>query len=88
MPSQAERDIWTDPHSFTASKHLWHADSSASFYRAWREKPLYWIENLAFTEPWTNGRAADLDEFSRLIMTSYVVLILVCRMTPADSRCP
>lgn len=63
--------MWTKPPGFTASKHLWDAASSVEFYRAWREKPQYWIENLGFKDFWMYGRAADLDDFTRLILTSY-----------------
>jgi hypothetical protein len=52
---------------FTASRHVWEAESSVEFYRAWREKPLYLIKNFDFTEFWQYGRVDDMDEFTRLI---------------------
>lgn len=68
----ADCEMWSESQSFTASRHLWEANSSVEFYRAWREKPQYWIENLVFKDFWMYGRPADLDEFTRLMLTSYV----------------
>ncbi|RDA83706.1 hypothetical protein CP532_1088 [Ophiocordyceps camponoti-leonardi (nom. inval.)] len=64
--------MWIDRQSFTASKHLWEAASSVDFYRAWREKPHYWVENLGFGDLWMYARPTDLDEFTRLMLTPYV----------------
>ncbi|POR39717.1 Fungal Zn(2)-Cys(6) binuclear cluster domain containing protein [Tolypocladium paradoxum] len=69
---EPEGDMWNETQSFTASRHLWEANSSVEFYRAWREKPQYWIENLVFKDFWMYGRPADLDEFTRLMLTSQV----------------
>ncbi|PNY27172.1 Uncharacterized protein TCAP_02899 [Tolypocladium capitatum] len=63
---------WSVTQTFTASRHLWEANSSVEFYRAWREKPQYFIENLAFKDLWMYGRPTDLDEFTRLMLTSVV----------------
>ncbi|PFH61660.1 hypothetical protein XA68_16670 [Ophiocordyceps unilateralis] len=64
--------VWIERQSFTASKHLWEAGSSVDFYRAWREKPHYWVENSGFRDLWMYARPADLDEFTRLMLTPYV----------------
>ncbi|PHH62446.1 hypothetical protein CDD82_2003 [Ophiocordyceps australis] len=65
-------DMWSDQQNFTASRHLWDAKSSVEFYRAWREKPHYLIENLSFNEFWVYGRPADIDEFTRLMLTGQI----------------
>lgn len=84
--------MWTGRQGFTASKHLWDATSSVEFYRAWREKPQYWIENLGFKDFWMYGRAADLDDFTRLMLTSCVADPLlrpiqgVCLLTALQAR--
>ncbi|RCI07846.1 hypothetical protein L249_5810 [Ophiocordyceps polyrhachis-furcata BCC 54312] len=64
--------MWIERQCFTASKHLWEAASSVDFYRAWREKPHYWVENLGFGDLWMYARPTDLDEFTRLMLTPYV----------------
>ncbi|RDA89778.1 hypothetical protein CP533_4689 [Ophiocordyceps camponoti-saundersi (nom. inval.)] len=61
--------MWIERQCFTASKHLWEAGSSVDFYKAWREKPHYWVENLGFGDLWMYARPTDLDEFTRLMLT-------------------
>lgn len=68
---EAPEEIWA-PTSFTASKSLWEATSSVEFYRAWREKPQYFIRNFDFKEFWQYGRLDDMDEFTRLMLTPQV----------------
>lgn len=60
--------------SFTASRHLWEAQSSLDFFRAWREKPQYHIDNFDFTTFWMYARADDADEFTRLMLIPYVLV--------------
>ncbi|GJN73056.1 hypothetical protein PLIIFM63780_007120 [Purpureocillium lilacinum] len=64
--------MWSETQSFTASRHLWDAASSVEFYRAWREKPQWWIENLSFKDFWMYGRPGDIDDFTRLMLTTQV----------------
>lgn len=64
--------MWSETQSFTASRHLWDAASSVEFYRAWREKPQWWIENLSFKDFWMYGRPGDIDDFTRLMLTTCV----------------
>ncbi|UNI15028.1 hypothetical protein JDV02_001601 [Purpureocillium takamizusanense] len=68
----ADCGMWSETQSFTASSHLWDAASSVEFYRAWREKPQWWIENLSFKDFWMYGRPGDIDEFTRLMLTTQV----------------
>ncbi|CAM1507143.1 Fc.00g067840.m01.CDS01 [Cosmosporella sp. VM-42] len=63
-------DILTPVHTFTASRHLWEADSSATFYRAWQEKPQYCVANMEFKDLWMYGRPEDVDEFTKLMLTA------------------
>jgi hypothetical protein len=66
----APADFWEDGHSFTASRHLWEATSSVEFFRAWREKPQYCITDLSFKEFWMYARPDDMDEFTKLMLTT------------------
>ncbi|KAJ6445735.1 C6 zinc finger domain-containingprotein [Purpureocillium lavendulum] len=68
----ADCGMWSETQSFTASRHLWDATSSVEFYRSWRDKPQWWIENLTFGDFWQYGRPGDLDEFTRLMLTTQV----------------
>jgi hypothetical protein len=58
------------PPYFTASKHLWEASTSGAFYRAWSERRQFAINRFSFSELWQFGRADDLDDFTRLLLTS------------------
>ncbi|KAL6878614.1 hypothetical protein J3F83DRAFT_240841 [Trichoderma novae-zelandiae] len=71
-PNPAPADFWEDGHSFTASRHLWEATSSVEFFRAWREKPQYCITDLSFKEFWMYARPDDMDEFTKLMLTTQV----------------
>lgn len=66
----APNDCWEDGHSFTSSRHLWEATSSVEFFKAWREKPQYCITDLSFKEFWMYARPDDMDEFTRLMLTT------------------
>lgn len=69
---EAPADFWEDGHSFTASRHLWEATSSVEFFRAWREKPQYCITDMSFKEFWMYARPDDMDEFTKLMLTTQV----------------
>ncbi|KAH7326597.1 hypothetical protein B0I35DRAFT_475226 [Stachybotrys elegans] len=51
--------------AFTASRHLWDASSSVDFYRAWRDKPMFCIKDMSFTEFWQHAQPDDMDEFTK-----------------------
>ncbi|PQK08450.1 hypothetical protein BB8028_0001g05250 [Beauveria bassiana] len=53
---------------FTASKHLWEAPSSVEFFRAWRDKPQYYIRDFEFKDFWSYARADDMDEFTKIML--------------------
>lgn len=64
---------------FIASRHLWEAPSSIQFYRSWREKPQFCIDGMSFKEAWQYARPDDLDEFSKLMMTTWVLCFFSSR---------
>lgn len=66
----AEQDLWQPDQCFTASRHLWEAATSVDFFRAWREQPQWAITNGVFRELWQYARAEDMDEFTRLMLTT------------------
>ncbi|TQV95748.1 hypothetical protein V2A60_000926 [Cordyceps javanica] len=53
---------------FTASRHLWEAPSSVDFFRAWRDKPQYFIRDFDFKDFWSYARADDMDEFTKTML--------------------
>ncbi|KAF5021173.1 hypothetical protein F66182_6795 [Fusarium sp. NRRL 66182] len=55
---------------FTASRYLWEADSSVSFFRAWQTKPQYLVHNMDFKDVWMHAQPDDIDEFTKLMMTA------------------
>lgn len=55
---------------FTASRHLWEADSSMSFLRAWQTKPQFTVNQMDFKEIWLHARPEDLDEFTVMLLTT------------------
>ncbi|OAA64892.1 C6 zinc finger domain protein [Cordyceps fumosorosea ARSEF 2679] len=61
------RAMWQDLR-FTASRHLWEAPSSVDFFRAWRDKPQYFIRDFDFKDFWSYARADDLDEFTKTML--------------------
>lgn len=65
-----ECELWTQPLHFTASRHLWEAQTSVEFYRAWREKPRFLIQNMQYREFWQYATPDDLDEFTRVMLTT------------------
>lgn len=62
--------MWRENITYTASRHLWDANSSVDFFRAWREKPQFTITGLNFKEFSIYARPDDCDDFTRLMLTS------------------
>ncbi|KAL7944772.1 hypothetical protein V8C42DRAFT_80924 [Trichoderma barbatum] len=85
---EAPPDFWEDGHSFTASRHLWEATSSVEFFRAWREKPQYCIADMSFKEFWMYARPDDLDEFTRLMLTTQVGVDAIEHFLTGDTTIP
>ncbi|KAF4963167.1 hypothetical protein FSARC_8793 [Fusarium sarcochroum] len=56
--------------TFTASRYLWEADSSAAFFRAWQTKPQYPVTNLDFKAVWLHAQPEDVDDFTKLMLTA------------------
>lgn len=62
---------WAYIYRWTLSRHLWEAESSFAFYRAWEEKkPHFVIENYSLGEFLKYGRPEDVDEFGKIILTA------------------
>lgn len=61
------RNMW-DNLRFTASRHLWEAPSSVDFFRAWRDKPQYYIRDFDFKDFWSYARPDDMDEFTKVML--------------------
>ncbi|KAL7958205.1 hypothetical protein V8C34DRAFT_283746 [Trichoderma compactum] len=85
---EAPNDCWEDGHSFTSSRHLWEATSSVDFFRAWREKPQYCITDLSFKEFWMHARPDDMDEFTRLLLTTQVGVDAIEHFLSGDTSIP
>ncbi len=68
------RSMWRNLR-FTASRHLWEAPSSVDFFRAWREKPQYYIRDFDFKDFWSYARPDDLDEFTKVMLMPYVAAL-------------
>ncbi|KAI1425376.1 hypothetical protein F5Y12DRAFT_372727 [Xylaria sp. FL1777] len=51
--------------------HLWNANNSFDFFRAWKEKPFYIISSLKFEDFLKTGTGDDLDEFAFYFLTLY-----------------
>ncbi|GAB0134587.1 hypothetical protein EsDP_00002952 [Epichloe bromicola] len=65
-------EMWCENITYIASRHLWDANSSVDFFRAWREKPQFTITGLNFQEFWVYARPDDCDDFTRIMLTSCV----------------
>ncbi|KAI9172097.1 Transcription factor gsfR2 [Paramyrothecium foliicola] len=61
---------WSDLPFFTASRPLWEATSSLQFYRSWRGRRQFPIKSFGFAEFWQYGRPDDLDEFTKMLLTT------------------
>lgn len=72
--SEAAKDQqpWAYTHRWTLSRHLWEADTSFGFFRMWKEKPHYVINNFALDDFLKYGRGDDMDEFAVLVLSVYV----------------
>lgn len=68
----ADDALWQRTLAFTASKHLWEAPTSVEFFRAWRERPQWAIQNNSFKDFWQYARSEDCDEFTKLMLTTQV----------------
>ncbi|KAI0409412.1 hypothetical protein F4802DRAFT_604167 [Xylaria palmicola] len=68
---------WEFAHRWTLSRiymlicrsHLWNAQNSFDFFRAWREKPLYVISEFNFDEFLKTGTGDDLDDFGYFLLS-------------------
>ncbi|EHK45299.1 hypothetical protein TRIATDRAFT_221642 [Trichoderma atroviride IMI 206040] len=85
---EAPPEFWEDGHSFTASRHLWEATSSVDFFRAWREKPQYCVTDMSFKEFWMYARPDDMDEFTRLMLTTQVGIDAVEHFMAGETNIP
>ncbi|KAI0894832.1 hypothetical protein F4806DRAFT_98234 [Annulohypoxylon nitens] len=55
---------WEYVHRSTLSKHLWDAQNSFDFWRAWNAKPMWIISAFCFDGFLQNGKGEDLDDFA------------------------
>ncbi|KAI0858512.1 hypothetical protein F4860DRAFT_526908 [Xylaria cubensis] len=53
------------------SIHLWNAQNSFDFFRAWKEQPFYIITTFNFDDFLKIGTGDDLDEFAFYFLTLY-----------------
>ncbi|KAK1987108.1 hypothetical protein LZ30DRAFT_215860 [Colletotrichum cereale] len=60
---------WLLPHRWTFSRHLWDAESSPAFYSAWREKPMFLVNNFFVQRVAKIAKPADVDDFARMFLT-------------------
>ncbi|KAL0764292.1 hypothetical protein CaCOL14_013345 [Colletotrichum acutatum] len=63
---------WLIPHRWTFSKHLWDAQSSPTFFTAWREKPMFLVNSFFVQGVAKIMRPADVDDFARMFLTMTV----------------
>ncbi|KAK5987353.1 Transcription factor gsfR2-like protein [Cladobotryum mycophilum] len=85
---EAPCELWQDGQSFTASRHLWEAQSSVEFFRAWREKPQYCVTDMGFKEFWLYGRPEDMDDFTKVMLTPQVGLDAIDHFMMGDATIP
>ncbi|KAI0154863.1 hypothetical protein GGR57DRAFT_502056 [Xylariaceae sp. FL1272] len=64
-----EMGKWVDTPRWTLSSHLWNADNSFDFFRAWKEQPFYLIDTFKFDEFLETGTGDDLDDFALYFLT-------------------
>ncbi|KAK2603830.1 hypothetical protein QQS21_003954 [Conoideocrella luteorostrata] len=83
-----DEEIWNEDNSFTASRHLWEAASSADFFRAWREKPQFMIKDMSFKEFWVYARPDDCDDFTKIMLTSQVGIDTMSHFMNGDTTIP
>ncbi|RDW56818.1 hypothetical protein BP5796_12885 [Coleophoma crateriformis] len=63
---------WKYIHCWTLSRPLWEAPSSFDFFRAWKAYPV--IENFDLESVLKTGRPDDIDDFSKVIIVTYMGL--------------
>ncbi|KAI1461896.1 hypothetical protein F4805DRAFT_186598 [Annulohypoxylon moriforme] len=61
---ESEIDSWEYVHRSTLSRHLWAAENSFDFWRAWNEKPMWIISAFCFDEFLQTGKGDDIDDFA------------------------
>ncbi|KAI1734774.1 hypothetical protein F4680DRAFT_437373, partial [Xylaria scruposa] len=64
-------DWGTTHHRWTLSSHLWNAQNSFDFFRAWKEQPFWIISTFNFDDFLKTGTGDDLDEFAFYFLTLY-----------------
>ncbi|KAI0450858.1 hypothetical protein F5B21DRAFT_489007 [Xylaria acuta] len=64
-------DWGSSAHRWTLSRHLWNAQNSFDFFRAWKEQPIYIIGSFDFEDFLKTGTGDDLDEFTFYFLTLY-----------------
>ncbi|KAI1329123.1 hypothetical protein F5Y16DRAFT_366771 [Xylariaceae sp. FL0255] len=64
-------DEWEFAPRWTLSSHLWNANSSFEFFRAWKEKPQWIIQSFKFDEFMKTGTGDDLDDFGLFFISIY-----------------
>ncbi|KAH8167229.1 hypothetical protein CIB48_g1042 [Xylaria polymorpha] len=69
------------------SSHLWNAQNSFDFFRAWKEKPFYIINTFDFEDFLKAGTGDDLDEFAFYFLTLSMML-LVARLIQRAAAMP
>lgn len=57
-------------HRWTSSRWLWEAEGPTAFYNAWRDKPRWFVENVFVAEVAKTAAPADVDEFTKLWLTT------------------
>ncbi|KAH8597060.1 hypothetical protein B0O99DRAFT_593341 [Bisporella sp. PMI_857] len=67
-------DVWKYPHRWTISRPLWEAPSSFDFFLIWRNKAYPIIENFDFESFLKTGISDDVDDFSKVLMVTYMGL--------------
>jgi hypothetical protein len=58
------------------------------FFRAWREKPQYCVTDMSFKEFWMYARPDDMDEFTRLMLTTQVGIDAVEHFMAGETNIP
>ena len=64
-----DHDPWAYTHRWTLSRQLGEADSSFTFYRMWKEKPHFIINDYSFEDFLKSGRGDDVDEFAEILLS-------------------
>ncbi|KAI0890503.1 uncharacterized protein GGS22DRAFT_14452 [Annulohypoxylon maeteangense] len=59
---------WEYIHRWTLSRHLWAAQNSFDFWRAWNEKPMWVINAFCFDEFLRTGKGDDIDDLALVFL--------------------